>query len=199
LAEFSHNGCHCSGVKVKCSTISPPGLIQFWRTSNNPLDNTSYNYLLFRKKMFAKDSLDEQLIKLLSQDTRQSSQKLAKQLHVSASTVRNRLRRLIRNENLHFIVAIDPFKVGLQVVVQILLDVEQDKIAQTLESLVILPEVSYVSAVSGRFNIIMYACFPSHLALASFMQNQLGKIAGVRDCETLICLEIKKGRFIPIH
>jgi Lrp/AsnC family transcriptional regulator for asnA, asnC and gidA len=148
--------------------------------------------------MFGSDSLDEQLIRLLSQDTRQSSQKLAKQLNVSASTVRNRLRRLIKNENVHFVVAIDPFKVGLHVVVQILLDVEQNKIEQALESLVILPEVTYVSAASGRFNIVIYACFSSHRALANFLQNQLGKIAGVRDCETLICLDIKKGRFVPI-
>jgi Lrp/AsnC family transcriptional regulator, regulator for asnA, asnC and gidA len=148
--------------------------------------------------MFAKDSLDEQLIKLLSQDTRQSSQKLAKQLHISASTVRSRLRRLLKNENLHFIVAFDPFKAGLSVLVQILLDVEQNKIEQTLESLVALPEVSYVSATSGRFDIIVFAYFPSHQDLANFLQNRLGRMEGVRDTETLICLDIKKGRFIPV-
>jgi Lrp/AsnC family transcriptional regulator, regulator for asnA, asnC and gidA len=148
--------------------------------------------------MFAKDSIDERLIKLLSQDTRQSSQKLAKQLRVSPSTVRSRLRRLVRNENLHFIIAVDPSKAGLSVVVQILLDVEQDKIGKTLDALILLPEVNYVSATSGRFDIVVYACFPSHSDLASFLQNQLGKMEGVRDCETLICLDIKKGRFIPI-
>ena len=148
--------------------------------------------------MFAQDPLDEQLIKLLSKDTRQSSQKLAKKLHVCASTVRNRLRKLIASGYLHFVVAVDPFKAGLQVVVQILLDVEQNKINDTLNYLVTLPEVSYVSSASGRFNIVVYAFFPSHSALANFLQNQLGTVAGVRDCETLICLEIKKGRFVPI-
>jgi Lrp/AsnC family transcriptional regulator, regulator for asnA, asnC and gidA len=148
--------------------------------------------------MLGKKSIDEQLIKLLSQDTRQSSQKLAKKLNVSPSTVRSRLRRLVKNENLHFIIAVDPIKAGLSVIVQILLDVEQDKIGQTLDALMDLDEVNYVSATSGRFDIIVYACFPSHHVLASFLQNQLGKMEGVRDCETLICLDIKKGRFIPI-
>jgi Lrp/AsnC family transcriptional regulator, regulator for asnA, asnC and gidA len=148
--------------------------------------------------MLGKKSIDEQLIKLLSQDTRQSSQKLAKQLNISPSTVRSRLRRLVKNENLHFIIAVDPVKAGLSVIVQILLDVEQDKIGQTLDALMDLDEVNYVSATSGRFDIIVYACFSSHRDLAGFLQNQLGKMEGVRDCETLICLDIKKGRFIPI-
>jgi Lrp/AsnC family transcriptional regulator, regulator for asnA, asnC and gidA len=149
--------------------------------------------------MIGKDSIDEKIIRLLSKNARQSSLELAKQLHISASTVRSRLRRLIRNETLHFIIAVDPFKAGLPVIAQILLDVEQDKIEQTLEKLVTFPEISYVSSTTGRFDIIVFAWFASHHDLAIFLQNQLGKMEGVRDSETLICLDIKKGQFLPVQ
>jgi DNA-binding Lrp family transcriptional regulator len=149
--------------------------------------------------IFGKDSTDEKIIRLLSKDSRQSSRKLSKQLKISASTIRSRLKKLIRNENLQFIIAIDPFKVGLPVVAHILLDVEQDKITQTLEVLVKFPEINYVSATSGRFDIIVFACFVSHHELAQFLQNQLGKLEGVRDSETLICLDIRKGQYLPIQ
>jgi DNA-binding Lrp family transcriptional regulator len=148
--------------------------------------------------MIGKDSTDEKIIRLLSQDTRQSSRKLAKQLKISASTVRSRLRRLVINDNLHFIIAIDPFKAGLPVIAQILLDVRQDRIEQTLELLVKCPEINYVSSTTGRFDIIIFGCFASHHDLANFLQNQLGKMEGVRDSETLISLDIKKGMFVPI-
>jgi len=149
--------------------------------------------------MIGKDSIDEQLIRLLGKDARQSSRKLAKHLNISASTVRSRLRRLIRSEKLHFIIAVDPFKAGLRVIAQILLDVEQAKIEKTLETLVKFPEISYVSSTTGRFDIIIFACFASHHDLAMFLQNQLGKMEGVRDSETLICLDIKKGQFVPVQ
>jgi Lrp/AsnC family transcriptional regulator, regulator for asnA, asnC and gidA len=149
--------------------------------------------------MIGKDLTDENIIKLLSKDTRQSSRKLAKQLNISASTVRSRLRRLIRNNYLHFIIAVDPFKAGFPVIAQILLDVRQDKIEQTLESLVTFPEISYVSSTTGRFDIIIFGCFVSHQDLATFLQNKLGKMEGVRDSETLICLDIKKGQFVPVQ
>jgi DNA-binding Lrp family transcriptional regulator len=148
--------------------------------------------------MIGKDTTDEKIIRLLSKDTRQSSRKLAKQLKVSASTVRSRLRRLVKNDYLHFIIAIDPFKAGLPVIAQILLDVRQDKIQQTLEALVNFPEINYVSSTTGRFDVIIFGCFASHHDLAIFLQNQLGRMEGVRDSETLICLDIKKGQFVPI-
>ena len=137
--------------------------------------------------MFGKDSIDKKIVELLNKDMRQSSQTLGKQLRISASTVRSRLRKLIKNEDLHFVLAMDPFKAGFPVVAHILWDVEQDKITQTLEELVKFSEVTYVSATTGRFDIIVFASFASHHDLAVFLQKQLGKLEGVRDSETLIC------------
>jgi Lrp/AsnC family transcriptional regulator, regulator for asnA, asnC and gidA len=149
--------------------------------------------------MIGKDSIDEKIIRLLSKDARQSSQKLAKQLNLSASTVRSRLSKLTRNGNLRYIVAIDPFKAGLPVVAQILVDVEQNKIEQTLEMLINCAEINYVASTTGNFDIILFGCFASHHDLAVFLQKKLGKMEGVRDSQTLISLDIRKGQFTPVQ
>jgi Lrp/AsnC family transcriptional regulator, regulator for asnA, asnC and gidA len=149
--------------------------------------------------MIGKDEIDDKIIRLLSKDARQSSQKMAKELNLSASTVRSRVNRLIHNGNLRFIIAIDPFKAGLPVVAQILVDVEQNKIEQALEILVQFPEISYVASTTGHFDIILFACFASHHDLATFLQKRLGKMDGIRDSQTLISLDIKKGHFTPLQ
>ena len=42
------------------------------------------------------DSLDEQLINLLAKDAKQSSEVLARQLCVSSSTIRRRMKKLVQ-------------------------------------------------------------------------------------------------------
>ena len=58
------------------------------------------------------DNLNKQLVGLLQQDGRQSSQVIAKQLHVSSATIRRRLSNLLENGSIRIVAAIDPAKVG---------------------------------------------------------------------------------------
>lgn len=141
--------------------------------------------------------MDDQLIRLLGQDARQSSVSLARQLNVSPATVRRRLRKLIRDELLHIIGVVDPDKFGLPVAVVITLDVDQDKLDSALEALVNLPEIRWVSTTAGRFDIIAMARFPSTSCLSVFL-GTLRRVEGVRKTETYICLDVKKRVYVPI-
>ncbi len=144
------------------------------------------------------DSIDEQIVKLLGRDARQNSEALAKQLNLSAATVRRRLRELIRNKSLRIVGVIDPTKFGLQVATVITLDVSHDKLASAMEWLANQPEIRWVSTTTGRYDIIAFGRFSSTDSLSKFLTDQLAEIEGVRNSETFLCLDVKKGHFITL-
>ena len=148
--------------------------------------------------MSTPDSVDKQLISLMGQDARQSSETLAKQLNLSSATVRRRLRKLTRSDLLHIVGVADPAKFGLPLAAVIALDVDHDKLESAMDELVSRPEIKWVSTTTGRFDMVAIAWFPSTDYLADFLKDELGKIEGVRDSETLVCLDVKKGRYTPL-
>ena len=144
------------------------------------------------------DSKDERLVRLLGQDARQNSETLAKQLNLSSATVRRRLRKLIRSDLLHIVGIVDPSDFGFPVAAVIGLDVDHDKLESAVDALANRPETNWVSTTTGRFDIIVLAWFPSTNSLSNFLTKELAQIEGVRDSETLICLDVKKGRYAPL-
>ena len=144
------------------------------------------------------DSIDKQIVKLLGQDARQNSDSLAEQLNLSAATVRRRLRRLIRNKSLRIVGTVDPTSFGLPVAAVITLDVSHDKLASAMEGLASQPEITWVSNTTGRFDIIAFGRFASTDSLSKFLTDQLSKMEGVRNSETFLCLDVKKGLFVVL-
>ncbi len=143
------------------------------------------------------DSIDEQLVRLLGQDARQNSETLAKQLKLSSATVRRRLRKLFRSDLLHIVGVIDPTKFGFPVAVVITLDVAHNKLESAMEALAKRPEVLWLSITTGRFDIIALAGFRSTNGLSEFVTKELAQLEGVRNSETFVCLDVKKGHYVP--
>ena len=147
------------------------------------------------------DSVDEQIARLLSQDARQNSEALAKQLNLSSATVRRRLRKLIREDVLRIVGVIDPIKFGFPVAVVMTLDVAHGKLESAMEGLAKRPEIRWVSTTTGRFDILALARFRSNNELSEFMTKVLAQLEGVKDSETFICLDVRKGhhiQFVPV-
>ena len=144
------------------------------------------------------DSVDEQIVRLLGQDARQNSETLAKQLNLSSATVRRRLRKLIRSDLLRIVGVVDPASFGFPLIVMINLDVAHDKVELALEELSKQPEVRFVSTITGRYDIIAIARFRSTDCLSEFVTKELAKLEGIRDSETFICLEVRKGLRTPL-
>ena len=144
------------------------------------------------------DSIDERIVRLLGQDARQNSKALAKQLNLSAATVRRRLRKLIQSESLRIIGAVDPTRFGLPLAVVITLDVSNDKLESAIEVLANQPEIKWVSSTTGRFDIIALARFPSMDSLSDVLTRHLTQMEGVRSSETFVCLDVRKGRVVPL-
>ena len=144
------------------------------------------------------DLTDEQLVRLLGQDARQNSETLAKQLNLSAATVRRRLRKLLRSGLLRIVGVIDPTNFGLPLAAVITIDVAHDKLEAAMETLAKRPEIRWVSTTTGRFDIIAMAWFRSTDYLSDFVTKDLAKIEGLKDSETFICLDVQKGSYIRL-
>ena len=137
--------------------------------------------------------LDERLIELLSQDARQSSQTLAKQLNVSSSTVRRRISKLVKRGALRFAALAEPAEFGFYLRAIIAFDVEHDKVREVMELLSGRSEVKGLAATSGRFDVIALVWFTSTDGLFQFIESEVSKMEGVRNTETFICLHVEKG------
>ncbi len=144
------------------------------------------------------DDVDKHLVELLQKDARQSSGALAKKLAVSATTVRRRLRKLIKEGVLRVVAVVDPKKVGLPLITFITFDVAHDKVEAVMARLAKREDVIWVSSTTGRFDVLAVARFASTDELSDFLQKQLPSIEGIRDSETFICLSVKKGRYIRV-
>jgi Lrp/AsnC family transcriptional regulator for asnA, asnC and gidA len=142
--------------------------------------------------MYMPDSIDEQLVRLLGQDGRQSSEALAKHLNISAATIRRRVRKLIKSGFLDIVGVIDPFKYGYAVPAVIGFNVVHSKIESTIETLIKRSEIIWVSTSTGRFDVIALALFSSTGQLSEFITKELAQIEGLKDTETYMCLDMPK-------
>ena len=138
------------------------------------------------------DSLDKQLVELLMQDARVSSNVLAKQLNISSSTVRRRMKKLVEHGIIHIIALPEPSKIGKFMEAVIALDVSHEKINLVVEKLSKYPEVRWIAVTSGRFDIMAYVWLNSTEYLYKFIEEDVGRLEGIRNSETFICLHVEK-------
>jgi DNA-binding Lrp family transcriptional regulator len=142
------------------------------------------------------DEFDFRLAQIVGQDARQSSEEIARQMHVNSATVRRRLKSLIDHGFLHIVGVVDPVDFGLPVAAIIGLDVDNNKLDAVLMLLKDQPEIRWAATTTGRFDITAIARFHSIAELGVFIAKQLGHVKGLRNTEISICLNIEKGRTI---
>ena len=143
------------------------------------------------------DEIDKHLLFLLEKDARQSSQKLARELMVSAATVRRRLNKLIQAGVLRIVGVADPCQIGPCLIVLLALDVDSGKVELAMKSLASNPEVKFAFSTIGRFDIIAIVWFDSTEDINYFLQRKVQSIDGLRKSETFICLTVGKQLYFP--
>jgi Lrp/AsnC family transcriptional regulator for asnA, asnC and gidA len=143
-------------------------------------------------------NLDERLIKLLQRDGRQSSESLARQLEVSPSTVMRRIRKLTSEGTMQIVAAVDMFKLGWPVVAVIGLDVSPGALVVVMDALAREDAVKFCSSTTGRYDVMAFMRFRSNEDLSAFTEKVLAGLDGVKDSETFLCLDIKRGRYTQV-
>jgi Lrp/AsnC family transcriptional regulator for asnA, asnC and gidA len=149
--------------------------------------------------MVKADLTDEKIVRILGQNGRKTGEQIAKELNISAATVRRRIKKLVENDMLRFVAVVNPADFGFPLPAVIALDVIPEKLDSILEELSNHPDVKWMATTIGRYDIIAGVRFRSLDYLTEFVRNTLNHIEGIRDSETFICLKgPKDGPLLPL-
>jgi Lrp/AsnC family transcriptional regulator for asnA, asnC and gidA len=143
----------------------------------------------------ALDPLDVEIIRLLQRDGRMPYSTIAKKFHLAEGTVRKRVSRLLEEGYLRIVGVAVPFKVGMDVISIIGLNVVRQKMTQARTHLQQLGPVRYVAITTGTFDYIIEVVLPSMQDLLHFLLSDLAGVPGLTHTETSLVLEIPKQSY----
>jgi Lrp/AsnC family transcriptional regulator, regulator for asnA, asnC and gidA len=138
------------------------------------------------------DRVERMMIALLQKDGRLGIQALARKLGVSDVTARRKLRRLLKDEIVQIVAAVDPFQVGFESPVIIGLKIDRSRIDEIATKLCEHPSIRFVAAATGKVDLLVEVVAVSNHELAEFVLGYLASIEGILDTETSLVLRIYK-------
>jgi Lrp/AsnC family transcriptional regulator for asnA, asnC and gidA len=138
------------------------------------------------------DDLDRTIVAALQENGRRPNVAIARALHVTETTVRHRIERLISSGFLRVAAVIDPRKTAYQLDVLICAELERERSLEAARRIAAFPNVVYVGLTSGRWDVVVEALFHSDEELLEFLTRKLTRAIGVRRTETYHVLRILK-------
>ena len=141
------------------------------------------------------DALDNEIIRLLTEDGRMSIGELAKKLNVTAPTIRSRIKILDEKGLFKVSGLVDPSRhknmitalVAMSILSKGQMDQIMDKISQ-------LPNVAWAGVVAGRYDIIAeVVCLGGKDELYQFTTQTILKIGNVVRSETFIIMKSRQN------
>lgn len=141
------------------------------------------------------DSLDLRIIAMLEGDGRRPVVDIARALNVPKSTIQRRLDALIRNRVIMIAPFADSTKLGLTIHVHLNMSIELAHFQSALDAVVALPEVRWVAATTGPYDIVAEGFFASPEHLHQFIKEKLAPIQGITKVETMVILSVAKFTF----
>ena len=137
------------------------------------------------------DTLDNKIIRLLTENGRMPIGEMSKRLNVTAPTIRNRIKDLEKNGIFKVSGLIDPSKHREMITALVAMSVRSNgKLDQILDKIAQLPNVVWAGVVAGRYDIIAeVVCVKGKDELYQFNTKTILKIANVVRSETFIMLK----------
>jgi Lrp/AsnC family transcriptional regulator for asnA, asnC and gidA len=140
------------------------------------------------------DDIDAQIITHLQEDGRRPYTTIARDLHISEASVRQRVARLIKRKVIQIVAASSPLDLGL-LSAQIHIRVAGDMLQQAAEELAALPEVDFVGICAGRFDLTVGVVCRDRDSLFDLLVNRVRPIPGILEVEVLLMLKVLKDNY----
>ncbi|MFE0014962.1 Lrp/AsnC family transcriptional regulator [Mesorhizobium sp. NPDC059054] len=139
------------------------------------------------------DDLDREIIKYLTEDGRLSAAEIAGRIGgTSERTVRNRIAALLQAKMIVIGAIPDPVALGRDVQVELIIEVEPGRLDEVAILLAEYDEIGYLAATSGSSNLSASLFVTDHTALLEFIDQELGKLPGVKRVESSVVLRLYK-------
>lgn len=140
-------------------------------------------------------SLDIRLIQELQKNGRESYVDLANKLGVSEGTIRYRLKHLLDNDAIKIAALPNLPKLGYNCTAIVGIQVEMAVVRNVASKLALKPNVSYVTSVAGRYDLIALTIHKTPQDLSDFIEVEVAPMPGVMRTETYINMNITKGKW----
>jgi Lrp/AsnC family transcriptional regulator, regulator for asnA, asnC and gidA len=144
-------------------------------------------------KKTALDALDNQIVRLLTDNGRMPIGEMSKKLGVTSPTIRNRIKDLEINGIFKVSGLLDPSKNQEMITALVAMSVQtKGKLDQILDKIAQLPNVAWASVVTGRYDIIAeVVCGGGKDELYQFTTQTILKMGNIIRSETFIIMKSK--------
>ncbi len=146
----------------------------------------------------ALSELDRQIIAALKKNGRVPFARLARELGVATSTVRQHYERLVERGVLRVTAITDPWALGYGVMAMIGLKVQGQHLEEAAQRIKEFEEVVYLVLATGSYELFLEVVCKDHRHLLNFLLEKLYRVPGVERSETFIYLEILKETTVPV-
>ena len=142
------------------------------------------------------DEFDVQIISALKEDGRIPFAEIARRLDVSAGMVRERYHRLVEHGILQVVAVTAPPQMGYQMMTLIGIKVDGQRLPEVAEEIAAFEEVVYLVICTGSYDLLAEVVCRDNEEYLKFLTERLRAVAGIRDTETFVYLDIAKEIYV---
>ncbi len=142
----------------------------------------------------ALDDLSKAIIEQLQQDGRRAYATIGKAVGLSEAAVRQRVQKLQESGVIQIVAVTDPLTVGFNREAMIGIRCEGD-IDPVAEALTAMPDVSYVVATAGSFDLLVEVVAEDDDQLLDIINKGIRAIPQVRSTESFVYLKLHKQTY----
>jgi Lrp/AsnC family transcriptional regulator for asnA, asnC and gidA len=139
------------------------------------------------------DDTDRAIIELLQADGRMPFTKVATEVGLTEGAIRQRVQRLTDAGVMQIVAVTDPLSLGMRRVAMVGARVHGD-VEQVAQALAAMPEVEYLVATAGRYDVMFEVLADDDVALMRLLSD-LRSRADIIDAESFVCLKLFKQTF----
>lgn len=133
------------------------------------------------------DELDMKILTELSADASISVPQLSKKLSINSSVLYSRIKRLSkRNLIKKFTIVVNENLLGLNIKATVGINRDPKRKEMIHQELLQIPEIRYLSEVTGRFDMIVNLNASTLEELHNIVIERIGKIEGIQNTETFV-------------
>jgi Lrp/AsnC family transcriptional regulator for asnA, asnC and gidA len=138
------------------------------------------------------NSVDRRMVSLLQKDGRMPIVTIAKELGVSETTARSRLKRLLADDVIKVVAVSNPIRLGFEIIGNIKLSIDLKKKDAILQALKNIDALNYVALTTGGNDIDIEFIAGSLSEFKTLVFERISQIDGVNSVETSLIVEIIK-------
>lgn len=131
---------------------------------------------------FPLDPKDKEIMDILQENPEISYADLAKKVNMAASSVHNRVKKLVDAKMIDKgITIVDPFKVGFDTIALVGMKVEPSKMNEIAKTIASFNKVQMIGTTTGDHDIVFRVIAENDKALWRFINEKIKTIPGVKS------------------